>query len=273
MPYRRAVTEWIRAQENTPQVVLIGGTTTGRDFAPRLASALETGLTADCVELDIGPHEIKQSRDPTKVGYFPNCLWAIRPAFGESLKATILGPWKDPQMATVRAGVFVPREPDPSRQGDIVPFPVRLEESDLRYRVVETVRNLESSIDISEAKVIVACGYGMGSDPRGLALAKELAGCFDGAMLGASRKAVDAGWFPYPHQVGQTGKTVHPDIYIALGISGSIQHRVGMQESKIIIAVDKNPEANIFTFAHYGIVGDLYEVVPELIQQFRQLKN
>lgn len=269
LPYRRVITDLIKSWPQPPHTILLGSTTTGRDLAPRLAAHLETGLTADCTELDIGPFEYSNSKDPSKSGLFPDCLYAIRPSFGESLKARILGPWKNPQMATVRPGVMVPLAWDGSRRGEVFQVPVQLDPSDLSLQIVETVRNLSQAIDLTRAEVIVSGGYGLGS-PEGFELMEQLAACFPNSAVGSSRKAVDSGWIPYAHQVGQTGKTVRPQIYIACGISGAIQHRVGMDKSQTIIAINKDSSAPIFKFAHYGIVGDLYQVVPEMIRQLQQ---
>jgi electron transfer flavoprotein alpha subunit len=268
LPYRRVIVDWLHSLPAMPHTILLGSTTTGRDLAPRLAAALETGLTADCTELDIGPFEYSNSKDASKSGHFPTCLYAIRPSFGESLKARILGPWKNPQMATVRPGVMVPLPADPHRRGEVIGVPVNLQPQDLALEVRETVRNLSQAVYLTQAEVIVAGGFGLGS-PEGFALLHQLAACFPHSAVGSSRKAVDAGWIPYAHQVGQTGKTVRPKIYIACGISGAIQHRVGMDKSGLIIAINKDPNAPIFNFAHYGIVGDLYQVIPELIQQLQ----
>ncbi len=255
-----------------PHIVLLGSTTTGRDLAPRVAAHFETGLTADCTELDIGSYEHKSKADPSKVGLYENCLYAIRPSFGESLKARILGPWKNPQMATTRPGQMVPLPSDPEHKGDIVCIPVNLVAGDLRLVVAETLREASHGMDLAQADVIISGGYGMGT-PEGFALLKELAGCFNNSAIGASRKVVDLGWIPYEHQVGQTGRTVRPKLYIACGISGAIQHRVGMSKSGTIIAINKDPEAPIFKFAHHGIVGDVYQIVPEMIRQFKKLKS
>lgn len=272
LPYRRVILDLLKSWPELPDIILMGSTTTGRDLAPRLAAHLETGLTADCTELDIGPFEYVNSKDPSKSGFFPNCLYAIRPSFGESLKARILGPWKNPQMATVRPGVMVPLPWDGSRRGEIFQVPVQLDPGDLRLQIVETVRNLSREMDLTRAEVIVSGGYGLGS-PEGFELMQQLAACFPNSAVGSSRKAVDFGWIPYAHQVGQTGKTVRPQIYIACGISGAIQHRVGMDKSRTIIAINKDSSAPIFKFAHYGIVGDLYQVVPEMIRQLQQRQS
>ncbi|MFN3927892.1 MAG: electron transfer flavoprotein subunit alpha/FixB family protein [Pseudanabaenaceae cyanobacterium] len=269
LPYRRVWVDLLASLPRPPHTLLFGATTTGRDLAPRLAAYLETGLTADCTSLDIGAFEYHNSRDPHKSGQFSDCLYAIRPSFGESLKAKILGPWKHPQMATVRPGVMCPLAPDYNRTGRVIPIPVRLQPNDLVVQVQETVRNVTKQVKLTEAEVIVAGGYGLGS-PEGFQLLQELANCFPNSVIGASRKTVDAGWIDYAHQVGQTGKTVRPKLYIACGISGAIQHRVGMDKSETIIAINKDPNAPIFRFAHYGIVGDLYQVIPELIRQLHQ---
>ncbi|MBY0356434.1 MAG: electron transfer flavoprotein subunit alpha/FixB family protein [Candidatus Obscuribacterales bacterium] len=272
LPYRRVVTDLLESMPEPPHVALLGSTTTGRDLAPRIAAHFETGLTADCTELDIGPYEHKSKIDPTKLGLYPDCLYAIRPSFGESLKARILGPWKNPQMATTRPGVMVPLPADPARQGKIIEVPVNLKLEDFRLQVIDVVREVASGLKLTEAEVIIAGGYGMGN-AEGFNLLRQLAGCFDHSAIAASRKVVDLGWIPYEHQVGQTGKTVRPKLYIACGISGAIQHRVGMSKSATIIAINKDPDAPVFKFAHHGIVGDVYQVIPELIKQFEKAKQ
>lgn len=274
LPYRRVIIDEVKTWEKAPHTLLMGSTTTGRDLAPRIAAYFETGLTADTIELDIGPYEHKAGTDKTKIGYFPECLYANRPSFGESLKARILGPWKDPQMATIRPGVFAmpaKSERDPSIV-QIKRVNVNLEESDFRVAIKNILREESTKLDITEADVIIAGGYGLGN-VEGFKLLEELAACFDNAVIGASRKAVDLGWITYPHQVGQTGKTVRPKLYIACGISGALQHRVGMQKSHTIIAINKDPDAPIFSFANHGIVGDVYHVVPEMIKQLKALKH
>jgi electron transfer flavoprotein alpha subunit len=272
LPYRRVICDLLESFDEPPHTTLLGSTTTGRDLAPRIAAHFDTGLTADCTELDIGPYEHKSKVDPSKVGLYPNCLYAIRPSFGESLKARILGPWKNPQMATTRPGVMIPLKPDPTRVGKIIPIPVNLDVNDYRLVVEETIREIATGVKLTEADVIISGGYGLGS-ADGFALLYELAKCFDNAAVGASRKVVDLGWIPYPHQVGQTGKTVRPKLYLAFGISGAIQHRVGMSKSGLIVAVNKDPDAAIFKFANHGIVGDLYQIIPEMIKQFKELKT
>lgn len=275
LPYRRVIIDEINTWSTPPHTMLMGSTTSGRDLAPRIAAYFETGLTADTIELDIGPYEHKAGVDKSKIGYFPECLYANRPSFGESLKARILGPWKDPQMATIRPGVFPLPEmvsKPRSEAAKIKNVEVKLEESDHRVRISKILREAGSKIDITEADVIIAGGFGLGSI-EGFKLLQELADCFENSVVAASRKAVDLGWITYPYQVGQTGKTVRPKIYIACGISGALQHRVGMQKSDLIIAINKDPDAAIFSFAHHGIVGDLYHVIPEMISQIKASKK
>jgi electron transfer flavoprotein alpha subunit len=269
LPYKRVITDYIKSWELPPHIVLLGSSTTGRDLAPRIAACCGTGLTADCTELDIGPYEHTNKADPDKVGIYPGCLYAIRPSFGESLKARILGPWHNPQMATARQGTFIPLPVDETRTGTVTEVPTHFQAEDFRVKVLEVVQEVSKGVNLAEADVIVSGGYGLGT-ADGFKLLDDLANCFDNACVGASRKAVDAGWIPYQAQIGQTGKTIRPKVYIACGISGAIQHRVGMQKSGLIIAINKDPDAPIFKFAHHGIVGDVYQVVPELIKQFQR---
>lgn len=271
LPYKRVITAYLETFELPPHIVLLGSTTTGRDLAPRIAAYFNTGLTADCTELDIGPYEHTNKADPDKLGLYPGCLYAIRPSFGESLKARILGPWNNPQMATTRPGVMVPLQPDASRKGEIIPVPINLQPEDMRLQIIEIVREANNTVNLADADVVIAGGYGLGG-PEGFDLLRKLADCFENAVIGASRKVVDSGWIPYQYQIGQTGKTVRPKVYIACGISGAIQHRVGMHKSTLIIAINKDPDAPIFGFAHQGIVGDVFQVVPELIKQLKAHK-
>ncbi len=272
LPFKRVITDLLKTFDPPPHILLLGSTTTGRDLAPRIAAFFETGLTADCTELDIGPYEHTNKADPDKLGLYPGCLYAIRPSFGESLKARILGPWNNPQMATTRPGVMIPLQPDENRTGEIRDIPVNLQPEDHRLQVMEIVRELQAGVNLADADVIVAGGYGLGS-AEGFNLLKELADCFENSAVGASRKVVDCGWIPYQHQIGQTGKTVRPKIYFACGISGAIQHRVGMNKSGLIIAINKDPDASIFQVAQHGIVGDVYQVLPELIRQLKAGKE
>ncbi len=272
LPYRRVVCNLLDSMDTPAHICLLGSTTTGRDLAPRIAAHFETGLTADCTELDIGSYEHKSKLDPTKVGLYEGCLYAIRPAFGESLKARILGPWKNPQMATTRPGQMTPLKPDPNRPGRIISIPVNIMTEDNRLIIAETLREIGKGVKLQEADVIVSGGYGLGSKDA-FQLMYNLAACFANSAVGATRKVVDQSWIPYEHQIGQTGKTVRPKVYIACGISGAIQHRVGMANSGLIIAINKDVDAAIFKFAHHGIVGDVFQVVPEMIRQLEAVKQ
>lgn len=242
--------------EHRPEIVLAGATPIGRSFFPRVAARLKTGLTADCTSLAID----KETGN----------LLQIRPAFGGNIMATILCPNTRPQMATVRPRVMKKGEYREDRKGEIINIETKGLSS--RTKVVDSVKEVsEVSVNLQEADIIVSGGRGLG-DPKGFKLLEELAELLGGAV-GASRAAVDEGWIPYSHQVGQTGKTVCPKIYIACGISGAVQHLVGMQSSDIIIAINKNPEAPIFNVANYGIVGDLYEILPLLIRKLKAAKG
>jgi len=259
LPYARVVCDAIRKTE--PQVVLYGATPIGRDLAPRIASSLRTGLTADCTDLQIGDHvEAGGKRE------FKNLLYQIRPAFGGNIIATIVSPEHRPQMATVREGVMKMAPPDPARKGKTVALDAALSDDDLMTEFIE-IRRMEKSVDLKGANIIVAGGAGVGSQEN-FQLLFDLAHAI-GAEVGASRSAVDSGFIGKDHQVGQTGTTVRPKLYIACGISGAVQHRAGMHESGKIIAVNTDPEAPIFDIAHYGIVGDLNEVIPMFIKAYR----
>jgi electron transfer flavoprotein alpha subunit len=256
-PYARVISQLIK--QHQPDIVLYGATTTGRDLAPRVASLLRTGLTADCTDLSIGPHHTKE-RD------YEQLLYQIRPAFGGNIIATIISPDHRPQMATVREGVFRLPAPEPGRRGQVIPVPVDLPAEDLCVQVIS--RSLEEKrVDLKGAAIIVAGGAGVGSK-EGFALIRELADTL-GGVVGATRAAVDAGWVGHEHQIGQTGTTVRPKLYIAAGISGSVQHRAGMDESARILAIDTDPRAPIFSVAHYGIVGDLHDVIPRIVRAYR----
>jgi len=270
LPYTRLVSTLVRTHE--PQIVLYGATTTGRDLAPRVASTLRTGLTADCTDLRIGDFTAKGET-------YADLLYQIRPAFGGNIIATIVSPEHRPQMATVREGVMVMPPADAARTGDIVEVPVErssaplapadrvvLTDADFAVRLVRRVQE-EKKVDLKGARVVVAGGVGVGSR-EGFALVEELARTL-GGVVGASRAAVDAGWIDHAHQVGQTGTTVRPKLYIACGISGSVQHRAGMDQSARILAINTDPGAPIFSVAHYGIVGDLHKVIPQLIAAYR----
>lgn len=238
-----------------PSIVLYGATNNGRDVGPRVACALKTGLTADCTGLDIDEQGL---------------LASTRPAFGGNLMATISCPNTRPQMSTVRPGVFKCPAADESRTGEILPVEVALEESMLRVKLLERVREVAEAVDLEGAEVIVSGGRGL-KNAENFALIRDLAKAM-GGVVGASRAAVDAGWIPHAHQVGQTGKTVAPKLYVAVGISGAIQHLAGMSGSDRVIAINKDPEAPIFSVADYGIVGDLFQVVPALIAELEAKK-
>ena len=250
-PYAAVLVPLVR--EHRPEVFLLGASARGRDLAGAVATDLRTGLTADCTALDIDP----QTR----------LLRQTRPAFGGNIMATIICPQHRPQMATVRHRVFEVPPADPGRQGQIVSLPPLMGEEAIASKVVDFV--LEAGqVNLADARIIVTGGRGVGG-PEGFGPIRELAEVLGGAV-GASRAAVDAGWIPYAHQVGQTGRTVKPDLYIACGVSGAIQHLAGMQTSKAIVAINKDPEAPIFNVASYGVVGDLFEVVPALAAEFRK---
>ena len=233
-----------------PEIVLIGATHIGRDLAPRIASNLDTGLTADCTKLEVDPEDKK--------------LKQTRPAFGGNIMATIICPDNRPQMSTVRPGVMDKAVKDENRKGQILKLSADLIKDDIRTEVVEIVKSKKELVSLTDANFIVSGGLGLGN-PDGFKLLKQLADRL-GGVVGSSRAAVDAGWIENSHQVGQTGTTVKPTVYIACGISGAIQHLAGMQESDIIVAINKNESAPIFEVADYGIVGDLYDVVPKLLE-------
>ncbi len=253
-PYARLLSSIIERYK--PEIVLAGATPIGRSFIPRVAARLGTGLTADCTSLMID----KETRN----------LLQVRPAFGGNIMATILCPNHRPQMATVRPRVMKKGEYKEDKKGEIIY--IAADGISSRTRVISTIKEISDiAINLQEADIIVSGGRGLGN-AKGFALLKELAELL-GGTIGASRAAVDEGWISYRHQIGQTGKTVCPKIYIACGISGAIQHIVGMQSSDIIIAINKNPEAPIFNIATYGIVGDLYDVVPLLIKKIKESKG
>ena len=239
-----------------PGILFIGATFIGRDLGPRVAARLETGLTADCTSLDV---------DITNGN-----LLATRPAFGGNLMATIVCPDHRPQMATVRPGVFEKLEEE-EKEGGVEEISVNLSSEDIRTKVLEIVKENKEIVDISEANFIVAGGRGMGSQEN-FKLLYELAEAL-GGVVAASRAAVDKGWLDKAYQVGQTGKTVRPNIYIACGISGAIQHVAGMQDSDLIIAVNKDESAPIMKIADYGIVGDIVKVIPQMIAEVNAIKE
>ncbi|NTW72811.1 MAG: electron transfer flavoprotein subunit alpha/FixB family protein, partial [Eubacteriaceae bacterium] len=243
--------------EIKPEVVLVGATNIGRDLAPRIAARVDTGLTADCTSLEIDPDDKK--------------IKQTRPAFGGNLMATIICPNHRPQMSTVRPGVMDKALKNDERTGNIKKLSIRLSDEDIKTKLISTVKTKRELVSLADAEVIVSGGKGL-KNQEGFELIRQLADKF-GGVVGASRAAVDEGWIDHSHQVGQTGTTVKPKIYIACGISGAIQHLAGMQESGTIIAINKDENAPIFNVADYGIVGDLYQVVPKLIQSYDNLED
>jgi len=241
-------------RQRKPEVVLAGATALGRAFIPRVAAILNTGLTADCTGLDIDTEK--------------RLLRQTRPTFGGNIMATIICPARRPQMATVRPRVFKKGAPDAKRKGEIIRVEFKKEGAAARTELLEFIDEVTEAVKIEDADIIVSGGRGLGM-PENFKLLAELAEAL-GAALGASRAVVDEGWIPYSHQVGQTGKTVCPKLYIACGISGAIQHLAGMQTSDIIVAINDDPNAPIFEVATYGIVGDLFQVVPELIKKLKE---
>jgi len=253
-PYSKLLSSLIKTYK--PEIVIAGATPIGRSFIPRVAARVGAGLTADCTSLSID----RETRN----------LLQVRPAFGGNIMATILCPYRRPQMATVRPRVMKKGEFKEDRKGEIIH--IAADNISSRTSVIDTIKEISDiAVNLQEADVIVAGGRGL-RNTKGFELLKELAELL-GGTIGASRAAVDEGWISYRHQIGQTGKTVCPKIYIACGISGAVQHLVGMQSSDIIIAINKNPEASIFNVATYGIVGDLYEIVPLFIKKIKEVKG
>lgn len=249
--YTKVIVDAVR--EFKPEIMLYGATHIGRDLAPRVAARLDTGLTADCTRLDISEEDDRKLRQ-------------TRPAFGGNIMATIICPKKRPQMATVRPGVMSKLEKDDAKSGELIRVDVKLGPSDIRTQVLEVVKATKELVSLTDAEIICSGGRGLG-DPSGFNIIKQLADTV-GGVVGSSRAAVDAGWIDHSHQVGQTGTTVKPKIYFACGISGAIQHLAGMQTSDLIIAINKDPDAPIFEVADYGIVGDLYKVIPQIIAEW-----
>ena len=252
--------------EYKPEIVLFGATHIGRDLAPRVAARLNTGLTADCTRLDINVANYMDYLEANTTANLKGLdredkstgLKQTRPAFGGNLMATIVTPNTRPQMATVRPGVMAKREKEEGAKGEIVKAEVKLSKEDISVEV----------LNVTDAKIICSGGRGLGS-AEGFKLMQEFAEQV-GGVVGASRAAVDAGWIDQSHQVGQTGTTVKPEIYFACGISGAIQHQAGMQTSKIIVAINKDPECPMMQLADYAIEGDLYKVIPEIMALWDQ---
>jgi electron transfer flavoprotein alpha subunit/NAD-dependent dihydropyrimidine dehydrogenase PreA subunit len=253
--YTKVITELI--DHYKPEIFLISATNIGRDLGPRLSARLYTGLTADCTALDID----KEKR----------MLLQTRPAFGGNIMATIVTPRHRPQMSTIRPGVMKKGNRDESRKPVIEKPAFSLSSSDILSNVVDVVKAVKQTVNLIDADIIVSGGRGVGG-PEGFKLIEDLAAALNG-VVGASRVAVDSGWISSDHQVGQTGKTVRPTLYIACGISGAIQHLAGMQQSGCIVAINKNPDASIFDVADYGIVGDLFKIIPMMIEECKKTQQ
>ncbi len=251
-PYAAAVTELARRFQ--PEIILAGATYPGRAFIPRVAAALKTGLTADCTAFGIDEEK--------------RLLLQTRPAFGGNIMATIITPRTYPQMATARPGVFKPQPGEGDAGGEVIRVELNALNAPMQSKFLETVQEIKERLPLTGAEVVVAGGRGL-KEAKNVRLLEELADLLGGAV-GATRGAVDAGWIPYAHQIGQTGKTVSPKLYIAVGISGAAQHLVGMQSSDFIVAINRDPKAPIFTVADVGLVGDLFEIIPALIQEIKK---
>ena len=258
-PYAEALTHLVKKYQ--PEVFLIGATTLGRDLAGAVATSLKTGLTADCTKLEMGHFRKIEKK----------LLLATRPAFGGNVIATIVCKDHLPQMATVRPRVFETPARNAKAEGEILEEEFEVKPEMMAAKLVEFIKDNNAQLNLQHADIIVSGGKGLGN-PDGFKLIKELADEL-GGVVGSSRAAVDGGWIDYAHQVGQTGKHVRPKLYVACGISGAIQHKVGMQDSDYILAINTDPNAPIFEVATLGVVGDLYEVIPEMIKQLRAQKG
>ena len=257
-PYAQALAAVIN--EFKPEIMLVGATAIGRDLGPTVSARVATGLTADCTSLDIGNFPITGTPGDGKTK--EKQLLMTRPAFGGNTIATIACPDNRPQMATVRPGVMQKIAPEKGRKAEVVEFDAKLEENDRYVEILKVVKDVSKKVDIASAKILVSGGRGVGS-PENFKILEDLADAI-GGTVSCSRAVVDNGWKPKDMQVGQTGKTVRPNVYFAIGISGAIQHVAGMEESDIIIAINKDETAPIFEVADYGIVGDLNKIVPML---------
>lgn len=264
-PYTHALASVIK--EYKPEIMLVGATPIGRDLGPRVSARVATGLTADCTSLEIGDFPLNPVPGKEQLH---NQLLMTRPAFGGNTIATIACPDNRPQMATVRPGVMQRKERDDSRKAEIIEFNPGFEKNNKYVEILDVVKSVSETVDIMDAKILVSGGRGMGN-AENFAILKDLADAL-GGEISCSRAVVDAGWQPKDLQVGQTGKTVRPQLYIACGISGAIQHLAGMEESDIIIAINKDDTAPIFDVADYGIVGDVFKIVPELTKKIREIK-
>ena len=261
-PYAQALTAYIN--EYKPEIMLVGATAIGRDLGPTVSARVQTGLTADCTSLEIGDFPL-QAREGQEQKH--NQLLMTRPAFGGNTIATIACPDNRPQMATVRAGVMQKLEKQAGRKAEVINFNPEIKENNRFVEILNIVKNVATTVDIMDAKILVSGGRGVGS-AENFKLLDDLAEVL-GATVSCSRAVVDSGWKPKDLQVGQTGKTVRPNVYFAIGISGAIQHTAGMEESDIIIAINKDETAPIFDVADYGIVGDLNKIVPALTEALK----
>jgi len=251
-PYTQAMVQAV--QSESPEIVLFGATSIGRDLAPRVSARLLTGLTADCTSLEISEERM---------------LLMTRPAFGGNIMATIVSPDHRPQMSTVRPGVMTKMERDAQRVGEIIHFPLQIVKNNNFVEILSFEKETEEKQDIQEATILVSGGRGVGSKEN-FTLLYDLADSL-GGLVSASRAAVDSGWMDHDRQVGQTGKTVRPNLYFACGISGAIQHVAGMEEAELIVAINKDKGAKIFEYADLGIVGDVHKILPFLIEEIKKI--
>jgi electron transfer flavoprotein alpha subunit len=254
-PYTKIIVEQVLKEK--PEILLIGATFIGRDLAPRISARLNTGCTADCTELTID----KEMR----------VIVATKPFFGRDLMADIICPFHRPQMVTVRPGVMEGSTYNKKRHGEIVNIDAHCKEEEIKVKVLETNRAVSDGIPLEKAEKVVVAGMGVGSK-EGFEMVKELANLL-GAQIGATSLSVDEGWVSEDKKIGQTGKTIRPKLYVGCGVSGAIQHSAGMINSECIIAINTNPKADIFNFADYGIVGDVNEIIPTLIQELKAVKG
>lgn len=267
-PYAQALVSVV--EEYKPEILLVGATAIGRDLGPTVSARVATGLTADCTKLEIGDFPLvavpgKESEQKH------NQLLMTRPAFGGNTIATIACPDNRPQMATVRPGVMQKLPKEAGRKAEVIEFNPTLEENNRYVEILNVVKAVGNVENIMDAKVLVSGGRGVGS-AENFEMLRDLASCFNGGMVSCSRAVVENGWLPADYQVGQTGKTVRPQIYFAIGISGAIQHVAGMEESDLIIAINKDEDAPIFDVADYGLVGDLNKIVPQLVEALKAAK-
>ncbi|MDD6156624.1 MAG: electron transfer flavoprotein subunit alpha/FixB family protein [Lachnospiraceae bacterium] len=268
-PYAQALAAVIN--EYKPEIMLVGATAIGRDLGPTVSARVATGLTADCTVLEIGDfplNPVPGKEDEQK----HNQLLMTRPAFGGNTIATIACPDNRPQMATVRPGVMQKLPREAGRKAEVIEFNPELVKNNRYTEILEVVKAVGNVENIMDAKVLVSGGRGVGS-AENFEMLKELASCFNGGMVSCSRAVVENGWLAQDYQVGQTGKTVRPSIYFAIGISGAIQHVAGMEESDLIIAINKDEDAPIFDVADYGLVGDLNKIVPQLTAALKEANN